>query len=56
MLAEFKAKTMLIASPNRHLNAIFGGGLHQGMITQIYGEAGSGKTQTAMLFALGVTH
>jgi RecA/RadA recombinase len=24
------------------------------MITQLYGEAGSGKTQTAMLFALGV--
>ena len=54
LLSSFKPKATLISSPNRHLNAIFGGGLHQGMITQIYGEAGSGKTQAAMLFALGV--
>ena len=45
---------MFIQSPNKYLNLFFEGGVHHGMITQIYGEAGSGKTQTAMLFALGV--
>ena len=49
-----KMKNMFIQSPNKHLNTFLGGGMHQGMITQIYGEAGSGKTQAAMLFALGV--
>lgn len=49
-----KIKNSFIQSLNHHINAFFGGGLHHGMITQLYGEAGSGKTQLAMLFALGV--
>lgn len=36
------------------MNKFFGGGLQPGMVTQLYGESGSGKTHTAMLFALGV--
>lgn len=54
---NFLAKSkqpILIQSPNEHLNTFFGGGLQHGMVTQLYGESGSGKTQTAMLFALGV--
>lgn len=30
------------------------GGLHKGLITQIYGESGAGKTQLAMLFSISV--
>ena len=47
---------MFIQSLNKHLNAFLGGGVHHGMITQVYGEAGGGKTQMAMLFALGVSY
>lgn len=31
-----------------------GGGLHKGTVTQVYGESGTGKSQLAMLWALGV--
>lgn len=44
----------MIPTPNPHINQFFGGGLQYGTITQLYGEAGGGKTQTAMLFGLGV--
>jgi replication-associated recombination protein RarA len=54
-LKEVMKKNLLITSPNKYLNLFVGGGFHEGMITQLYGEAGSGKTQTAMLFALGVS-
>lgn len=43
-----------VRSSNAELNEFLGGGLHKGMVTQLFGEAGSGKTQVAMLFALGV--
>jgi RecA/RadA recombinase len=54
MLCMDRSKPILIQSLNNHINKFFGGGLQYGMITQLYGESGSGKTQTAMLFGLGV--
>lgn len=32
-----KNKPSFIQSPNHHVNAFMGGGLHHGMITQLYG-------------------
>lgn len=55
LLSNTTNKQSHIQSLNEHLNKFFGGGLQPGMVTQLYGESGSGKTQTAMLFALGVT-
>lgn len=51
---QSNTKNPYIPSANPHFNTFFGGGLHHGTVTQIYGEAGSGKTQLSMLFALGV--
>lgn len=32
-----KTKQTCIQTPNEHINRFFGGGLHYGMITQLYG-------------------
>ena len=34
-----------ISTGSRAINAVLGGGIHTGMITNIYGESGSGKSQ-----------
>lgn len=49
-----KIEGMFIESITKELDDFFEGGLHKGCITQIYGESGCGKSQTAMLFAIGV--
>ena len=40
---------------NKKLNDFLQGGLHTGIITQIFGESGSGKTQMAMMFSIAVS-
>lgn len=45
---------MLVRSISKELNELFEGGLHKGIVTQLYGEAGCGKTQVAMMFVLEV--
>lgn len=45
---------MFIKSISKDLDAFLAGGLHKGTITQVYGESGCGKSQLAMLFAIGV--
>lgn len=45
---------LLIKSISTELDDFLQGGLHKGTVTQLYGEAGSGKTQVAMMFVLGV--
>ena len=49
-----KMDSMCIRSVSKELDGFLAGGLHKGMITQVYGEAGSGKSQLAMLYMLGV--
>jgi septal ring-binding cell division protein DamX len=46
---------MFIRSISNELDEFFEGGLHKGMVTQVYGESGCGKSQLAMLFAIGVS-
>ena len=43
----------LYRRPTGVLLRIFSGGLHRGMITQMYGESGTGKTQLCMQLMLG---
>ena len=45
---------MCVRSLSKELDSFLEGGLHKGIITQVYGEAGSGKSQLAMLYTLGV--
>ena len=45
---------LMIRSISKELDDFFEGGLHKGTITQVYGEAGCGKSQIAMMFTLGV--
>lgn len=45
---------MFIKSISKDLDLYLEGGLHKGSITQVYGESGCGKSQLAMLFAIGV--
>lgn len=45
---------MFIRSISKDLDLYLEGGLHKGSITQVYGESGCGKSQLAMLFAIGV--
>lgn len=54
MFDNQKHHNMLLPSISKELDEFFAGGLHKGTITQLYGEAGCGKTQIAMMFALGV--
>jgi RecA/RadA recombinase len=51
----FQHGETLVKSTSKELDQFFEGGLHKGIITQLYGEAGCGKTQLAMLYALGVS-
>ena len=43
-------------SISTELDSFLEGGLHKGTVTQLYGEAGCGKTQVAMMFLLGVPY
>jgi RecA/RadA recombinase len=45
---------LLVRSVSGELDDFLEGGLHKGVVTQLYGEAGCGKTQLAMMFILGV--
>lgn len=38
------------------MDGLLGGGLHKGLITQLYGESGTGKTQLCMQIMLGAAH
>ena len=49
-----KLENMCLRSVSKELDGFLAGGLHKGTITQVYGEAGSGKSQFAMLYLLGV--
>ena len=42
----------MISTGSASLDELLGGGIRHGMITDVYGESGSGKTQ--MCFALAV--
>lgn len=54
MFENEKYENMMIRSISNELDEFFEGGLHKGMVTQVYGESGCGKSQLAMLFAIGV--
>jgi RecA/RadA recombinase len=56
MFDNEKYENMFIRSISNELDEFFEGGLHKGTATQVYGESGCGKSQLAMLFAIGVTH
>lgn len=43
----------LISSGLPFLDEFLGGGLHRGLISQLYGESGTGKTQLCMQFMMG---
>ena len=55
MFEQTNYQPPFIRSVSQELDKFMQGGLHKGTITQLYGESGSGKTQIAMLFALGVS-
>ena len=50
-----KQSHFYLKSFNKKLNQFLEGGLHTGIITQIFGESGSGKTQMAMIFSIAVS-
>ncbi len=54
MFENEKYENMFIRSISNELDEYFEGGLHKGIVTQVYGESGCGKSQLAMLFAIGV--
>lgn len=56
MFDNEKYENMFIRSISNELDEFFEGGLHKGTVTQVYGESGCGKSQLAMLFAIGVSH
>ena len=49
-----RSDSVFIRSSSKELDEFLSGGLHKGMVTQIYGEAGTGKSQIAMFYVLGV--
>ncbi len=55
MFESLKNDQHFIRSISKELDDFYEGGLHKGIISQIYGEAGSGKTQVAIMYSLGVT-
>lgn len=55
MFDNEKYENMFIRSISNELDEFLEGGLHKGTVTQVYGESGCGKSQLAMLFAIGVS-
>jgi RecA/RadA recombinase len=56
MFENEKFENMYIRSISKELDEYFEGGLHKGIVTQVYGESGCGKSQIAMLFTIGVIY
>jgi len=54
MFDTFKEDSLCVRSISKELDNFLEGGLHKGIITQVYGESGCGKSQLAMFFVLGV--
>jgi DNA repair protein RadB len=45
-------KAARLSSNSKHLDELLGGGIENGVVTNFYGPAGSGKTNLCLLFAL----
>jgi len=56
MFNNIKNEQYFIRTVSRELNDFLQGGFHKGIITQIYGEAGCGKTNIAILSTIGVKY
>lgn len=54
MFNNTKQDQYFIKTVSKELNDFLQGGFHKGVITQIYGEAGCGKSNLAILSTIGV--
>ncbi len=54
MFNKSKKDQYFIKTASKELNDFLQGGFHKGVITQIYGEAGCGKSNLAILSTIGV--